>query len=224
MADVTTFDPVLLERRQLAALLNGLVAPRPVAWISSESPAGVRNLAPFSYFNAFSTVPATVAVGPGSRQGVEKDTLANIRATGEFVVNVVTRELAEHANATSAECAGDVDEWEIAGLTPAPSELVRPARIAESPAALECRVVQIVDLSATAEPTNAVVIAAVLRIHVASAVLDGFAPDPDLLPLVGRMGGDLWSGTGDRFELRRPASADPAEVRAALAEARPDGP
>lgn len=103
-------DPTTLERREVAELVNGLVAPRPIAWVSTLGADGVPNLAPFSFFNAFSTAPPTVAIGPGSRQGVNKDSLRNVKATREFVVNAVTEELATRANLCSAEFPPEVDE------------------------------------------------------------------------------------------------------------------
>jgi flavin reductase (DIM6/NTAB) family NADH-FMN oxidoreductase RutF len=197
-------DPGELTRAEATALVNGLVAPRPIAWVSTVALDGRRNLAPFSYFNAFSTSPPTVAIGPGSRSGVYKDSLRNVKDTGELTISVVTEELAATANLTSAELRRDVDEWELAGLEPAPSEDVGPPRVAVSPAALECRVVQVVDLGSPDEPTNSVVVARVTRIHVDEAVLAGFVPDPELMQLVGRMGGSLWCTTRDRFTLVRP--------------------
>src|SRR6185437_13840209 len=159
-------DPANVDRAALSGLMNGLVAPRPIAWVSTVSAAGVANLAPFSYFNAFSVHPyPTVGIGPGARSGIDKDTLANARATGELTISVVTEELAERANACSAELGPEVDEWEVAGLTPAPSQLVAPPRVAESPAALECRVHRIVDLGSDEVPSNGLVIARVVLFH-----------------------------------------------------------
>ena len=199
-------DPRTLARREVHALINGLVAPRPIAWVSSVAADGTRNLAPFSFFNAFSTSPPTIAIGPGSRQGVPKDTQANIRASGEFTISMVGRELAEKANLSSAEVPADVDEWTFAGVTPVASVDVTPERVAESPASFECRVHQVVDLGLAGTATNALIIARIVRIHVDDALLDGYAPDPDRLDLVGRAGGDLWVSTRKRFELARPSS------------------
>ncbi len=210
---MTVLDPAALDRPALNGLINGLVYPRPVAWVSTVSDAGARNLAPFSFFNAFCFHPAPVlGIGPGSRQGVNKDSLANARETGELVVNLVSWELAEQANLCSAELGPDADEWELAGVAPAPSEDVRPERVAASPAAFECRVLQIVDLGPQAQPSNSLVIARVTRIHVADGVLDGLTPRPEALDLVGRLGGALWCTTRDRFELARPRGREPAEV------------
>jgi flavin reductase (DIM6/NTAB) family NADH-FMN oxidoreductase RutF len=132
-------------------------------------------------------------VSPGSRQGIPKDTLANVRATGEFVINLVSASMAETANFTSAELAPDIDEWELAGVTPVASETVAPARVEQAPAALECRVHHIIELGAD-EPSNSLVIARVLRVHVLDDALDEqYLPRPEVLDLVGRMGGDLWA-------------------------------
>jgi flavin reductase (DIM6/NTAB) family NADH-FMN oxidoreductase RutF len=216
-------DPAALDRRELNGLVNGLVSPRPIAWISSLAADGSRNLAPFSFFNAFSFDPPTIGVGPGSRGGVNKDSLRNIRETGEFVVNLVSEQLAGLANVCSAEFGADVDEWEVSGVRPATCELVAPARVAEAPASLECRVLQIVDLGEPGRPTNSLVIARVLRIHVIDEALDGLIPKPEVLQLVGRMGGDLWCRTQDTFELPRPGTVDAEALgrhAAALAEGR----
>lgn len=210
------FDPEQLDRAALNSLINGLVYPRPIAWVSTLSAAGSPNLAPFSFFNAFSFSPPTVAIGPGSRSGVNKDTLRNIRETGEFVVSMVSEDLARLANATSGEFAADVNEWEAMGVTGADSVAVRPRRVAASPAALECRLLQIVELGPAEQPTNSLVIGRVLRIHLDDAAWDGKQPRSEVLRLVGRMGGPEWCRTRDVFKLPRPASADPADVRSSL--------
>ncbi len=205
-------DPADLDRREANGLINGLVTPRPIAWISSLAPDGARNLAPFSFFGAFSFDPPIIGVGPGSRRAVNKDSLRNIKATGEFVVNLVDRSLAERANASSAEFEPDVDEWLVAGVTPAVSDSVAPPRVQESPASLECRVSQIIELGTAAQPSNNLVVAWVVRVHVADAALDGLAPRPEVLDLVGRLGGDEWCTTRDRFTLPRPTGRDPSAL------------
>lgn len=206
-------DPATLERQELNLLVNGLVAPRPIAWVSTLSADGAANLAPFSFFNAFSFDPPVLAVGPGVRRGLPKDSLRNIRETGELTVSVVTEDLAERANLSSAELDRGVDEWELAGVTAAPSVDVAPPRVAESPAAFECRLRQIVDLGSSERPANGLVIASVTRIHVRDDALDGLAPQPDVLRLVGRMGGNLWCTTRDTFLLRRPTATTVQGVR-----------
>lgn len=206
------FDPGTLDRQALNSLINGLVAPRPIAWVSTLSASGQPNLAPFSFFNAFSFAPPTVGIGPGSRQGINKDTLRNCRETGEFTVSLVNESLARMANACSAEFGPGVNEWEAISVDAADSDLVAPKRVAASPAAFECTVLQIVDLGTPEQPSNSLVVGRVVRIHVDDAALDGTRPLPDVLQLVGRMGGDLWCRTTDRFTLRRPSSNDPAIV------------
>ena len=206
-------DPKGLERRDLNALMNGLVYPRPIAWVSTVGVDGRRNLAPFSFFNAFSFQPPVLGIGPGSRRGVNKDSLRNIKETGEFVVNTVNEELARTVNLTSAEFDPEVDEWAVAGVEGLPSEIVRPERVASSPASFECRVKQIVELGTQERPSNSLVIGSVTRIHVIDEALDGYNPLPEVLNLVGRMGGPLWVTTRDRFALPRPDSRDPNEVQ-----------
>lgn len=210
------FDPGTLDRQALHALINGLVYPRPIAWVSTVSTEGRPNLAPFSFFNAFSFFPPTVALGPGSRKGVNKDTLRNIRETGEFTISVVTEELAELANATSAEFPPEINEWEAFGIAGVKCEAVRPKRVAASPAAFECHLLQIIDLGTAEMPTNSLVVGRVVRIHVDESVMNGTTPNSDALKLVGRMGGPEWCRTNVKFELKRPASADPTEVSNSL--------
>jgi flavin reductase (DIM6/NTAB) family NADH-FMN oxidoreductase RutF len=209
-------DPLTLDRRERSGLINGIVMPRPIAWVSTIAPDGSRNLAPFSFFGGFSFDPPTIGLGPGSRAGVHKDSLRNIKATGEFVVNLVNRRLAEQANACGAEFGADVDEWDIAGVEAAPSEVVAPMRIREAPASLECRVRQIIELGDHDHPSNNLVVAWVVRVHVADEALDGLTPLPDVLDLVGRLGGDEWCTTRERFTLPRPSSTDPAVVKEEL--------
>jgi flavin reductase (DIM6/NTAB) family NADH-FMN oxidoreductase RutF len=211
---VISLDPRGLGRRERNNIMNGLVYPRPIAWVSTVSAGGARNLAPFSFFNAFSFSPPTVGIGPGSRRGINKDTLANVRATGEFVVNLVSRRMAETANLTSAELSADADEWDVVGVQPVPSDDVLPARVAEAPAAFECRVHRIVDLGSDAEPSNSLIIGRVTRVHVLDGALgDELLPRAEVLDLVGRMGGDLWIGTGEPFVLPRPATNDEGAIR-----------
>jgi flavin reductase (DIM6/NTAB) family NADH-FMN oxidoreductase RutF len=191
-----TLDPRELNGAQLTSLMNGLVAPRPIAWVSSLAPDGTPNLAAFSFFNAFSAAPFTIGVGPGSRRGVHKDSLRNIKQSGEFT-GAVTEDLAARVNLTS------VNEREIAGVTPRPAETVRPPLVADSRAGLECQVFTIVDLGESDAATNSLVIARVTRVHVAEKILRGDV-DPAAIRLVGRTGSDLWCTTRDRFSLRRP--------------------
>lgn len=218
-------DPGELDRRARNHLVNGLIAPRPIAWVSSLAADGSRNLAPFSFFGAFSFDPPTIGLGPGSRAGVNKDSLCNIKATGEFVVNLVNRGLAETANACSGEWGPEVDEWDVAGVTPVPSEVVAPPRVAEAPAALECRARQVLELGDHERASNNLIVAWVVRVHVIDEAMpsEGFLPHADVLDLVARLGGDLWCTTRDQFTLARPGSMHPDAVAAELREDRTPG-
>lgn len=185
--------------------LVGLVTPRPIAWVTTVSSAGVINLAPFSFFNAFSANPPIVVFSPTlTRDGRKKDTLRNVEATGEFVVNSATADLAERVNLTAKELPPDDSEVILAGLHTTPSTKVKPPRVTEGRAALECKVKQIIPCG-TGPIAGNLVIGEVLAIHVADAVLDAHGrPDPKKLQTVARLGGDWWCRTTDLFEQKRP--------------------
>jgi len=201
--DKTVFDPAALDPPDRYKLLSGLIVPRPIAWVGTVDAAGRRNLAPFSFFNMVAGTPPTVIFSPGVRDGVEKDTLANVRATGEFTVNIVTEKTAQAMNLTSGSYPPDVDEFELVGLTALRGEVVAAPVVTESKANLECRVVRIVDLANP--PANAVVFGDVVRIHVAGEVLDGTRVVPGRLRAVGRMAGSGYTRTVDGlFEMQRP--------------------
>src|SRR5690242_11360915 len=121
---------------------NAIIAPRPIGWISSRDPDGHVNLAPYSFFNAFNYTPPII----GFSSTHWKDSVANIQDTGEFVWNLVTRDLATHMNATAAHVAREVDEFKLAGVTAVPSKFVNVPRVGESPVAFECKVTQIIQL------------------------------------------------------------------------------
>jgi len=186
-------------------LLVGVVTPRPIAWVTTVSPAGVINLAPFSFFNVFGANPPVVVFSPtNERDGTKKDTLNNVIASGEFVVNVSVAKLAEQVNLTSRELPPDQSEIELAGLHTTASVRVKPPRVTEAPAALECKVRQIIPMGDGPIAGN-LVIGEVVMIHVADDVLDAAGrPDPRKLRTVARLGGDSWCHTSDLFELKRP--------------------
>lgn len=181
------------------ALLTSLVVPRPIAWVSTLSANGQRNLAPHSYFNLVSSDPPIVHVTSSQRRGRLKDTARNIAETGEFVVNVPARTQVELANHTSAEWPPEDDEWALAGLTGVPSQCVRPERVAGAPAALECRLVQTLSLG-----NGTMFFGEVVWFHVAASVMDGHRVDARALDPVARLGGPLYTPLGDIFALARP--------------------
>lgn len=183
-------------------LLIGTIVPRPIAFVSTVSPAGVFNLAPFSFFNAVCAEPPVITFAAGYRVPA-KDTLAHVRASGEFVVNIVSEEIAEAMNLCSGEYPPEVSEFEISGLTPVASDLVRPPRVEESPVSMECRLLQIVDVS-TLPKGGSLVIGEVVRFHIDEAIASNYRIDPDKLRAVGRMGGNEYTRTRDRFQMIRP--------------------
>jgi flavin reductase (DIM6/NTAB) family NADH-FMN oxidoreductase RutF len=185
--------------------LTGIVTPRPIAWVTTISPAGVVNLAPFSFFNVFGANPAIVAFSPTlKRDGTKKDTLRNIEATGEFVIHASTADLVEQVNMTAKEVTPDVSEVELAGLHTVPGAKVKVPRVAEAAAALECIVKQILSFGSGPIAPN-LVIGEVVSIYVRDDVLgsDG-RPDPRKLRTVARLGGEFWCQTSDLFALKRP--------------------
>jgi flavin reductase (DIM6/NTAB) family NADH-FMN oxidoreductase RutF len=184
-----TLLPQALGIRATYALMISCIAPRPIAWVSTLSPDGVPNLAPFSYFNAGGANPPSVVFSPTNfRDGRPKDTLRNVEATGEFVINIAPYELAERMNETSADFEYGISEFEQVGLTPLPSQFVKPYRVAESPIQMECRLFQIVRHGEGALAAN-YVIGEVLCFHVATQLLKaGPVVDNCIADFIGRMG------------------------------------
>jgi flavin reductase (DIM6/NTAB) family NADH-FMN oxidoreductase RutF len=203
--------PSQISHNDLYAIILNSVGPRPIAWVSTLSASGQPNLAPFSFFNAVCIDPPLLAFAPGLRQpkqtnsphGEPKDTLRNVRETKEFVVNIVTYDLLQPMNVTSGEYDSSINEFELAKVTPAPSQLVRPARVAESPVSFECKLHQILDFS-PAPTSSSLVIGEVVAIHVDDAHIKNGKLDRNSLDLVGRMGGIQYTRTTNRVELARP--------------------
>lgn len=201
-----SFEPQKDSPANLYKLMIGMVVPRPIAFVSSLDANGVRNLAPFSFFMAISADPPVICFVTAHRSGPlpAKDTLTNVLATKEFVVNIVSEEFAEKMNLTSANVAPEVDEFTLSGLTPLPSELVRPPRVAESHAHMECRLRQTLPISNSAGATNTIIFGDVLRFHVDESIVDSYKIDPEKLRAIGRMGGPTYATTRDLFDLIRP--------------------
>ena len=198
-------DPGAADPRNIYKLMIGTIVPRPIAIVSSLSADGIRNLAPYSFFTGISANPPVICFSPmvRSSDGKHKDTLNNIEATREFVVNIVSEEFAEKMNLCSGEYPPEVDEFQVSGLTPVPSDLVKPARVAESHVNMECRLLQIVRVSEKLLG-GSLVLGEVVRFHVDDALFDDFRIDPAKLRAIGRMGGTSYARTTDLFDLRRP--------------------
>jgi flavin reductase (DIM6/NTAB) family NADH-FMN oxidoreductase RutF len=185
-------------------LLVGAVLPRPIAFVSTIGANGVNNLAPFSYFTVLSSKPPILGFGIGSkRDGGKKDTLENLEFSGDFVINVVTENLVEAMNQTSGDYPPEVDEFQVAGLTPGKSDLVQSPRVTESPINIECRLKQILQFG-DAPRINRFVVGEVVRIHIKKELLEGNIIRAERLKAIGRMGGDFYCRTQDLFEMKRP--------------------
>jgi flavin reductase (DIM6/NTAB) family NADH-FMN oxidoreductase RutF len=208
-----SINPAECETRQIYKLMTGLIVPRPVALVSTLNRDGVPNLAPFSFFSGVGSNPPTVlfcpslrAPGPSTPAGLafgRKDTLRNVEETGEFVINVVSEAIAAAANAAAADVLPEVDEFVLAGLTQQPSEVVRPARVAESAAQMECKLLQVI-YTGHAPGAGVIVLGEVVRFHVRQHLFEDFRVDPAGLDAVGRMAGSTWVRTHDRMDLVRP--------------------
>lgn len=196
-------DPSTADREYVNKLLTSLIIPRPIGWISTIDPKGIRNLAPFSAFNYVSHAPPMLMTSFSMRQGQPKDTLNNILATREYVVNLVSQDLAEPMNLTSGNYAPEVDEFQIAHLTPAPSTRIAPPRVSESPVSMECVLVQTLNLPRS---TNVVVIGEVVFFEIADHILnERQTADPVKFKPLARVGGSGWyTKLGELFEMRRP--------------------
>lgn len=193
-----------LPTRERYAWMTATVLPRPIAFVSTASPEGVVNLAPFSYFNGVSSTPPvlSVAIGP-KRGGVPKDTIRNIEATGELVINVVPRAIAALMVKTSGDYDPEVSEFDVSGLTRVPSQLVRPPRVGECPIAFECRCLQVVKVGPPGMATS-LVLAEVVLLHVSSDVLTDGRVDPRKVDPVARLGGSLYATLGEVWSIERP--------------------
>lgn len=183
-------------------LLTGLVVPRPIGWIGTCRPDGSFNLAPFSFFNVVSANPPIVMFSAGAHRDRPKDSATLARMSGEFTVNIVSEDVVEAMSVTSGSFSADDDEFAIAGLTAVPGQKVDAPLVAESPANIECRVDQILELGPGGR--TQLVIGDVVAIHVDERVLDGTRVNHDVLRAVGRMAGNSYSLTRSRFEVTRP--------------------
>jgi len=181
---------------------KALVTPRPIGWISTLGKNGVVNLAPYSFFNAVSTDPHFVMFSSGGR----KDSQRNAEETGEFVCSLATYDLREAMNRTSQHVGPEVDEMALAGLTPAPSKLVAPPRVAESPVAFECRYWRTIDLPGPngGPGTHAIVLGQVVGVHIDDAVIVGDKVDVTKVKPIARLGYGDYAVIDEVFELSRP--------------------
>ncbi len=197
-------DPETRTPGEIYSLMIRAIAPRPIAWVSTRSPNGLDNLAPFSYFNGVCSSPAALSISPVNRgDGTKKDTVRNIEATRQFVVNIVPFSLAEKMHQTSADYPPDESEFLDAGVTPIDSFKVGPPRVLESPIQFECELLQMIPIGEGPFAAN-LIVGKILLMHINDSILDaGSKIDPELLDAIGRMGGLEYARTRDRFGLPR---------------------
>lgn len=196
------FDPTTLTPSDAYGLMISCVIPRPIAWTSTVDPRGDVNLAPFSFFGGVTTDPMTVMVRIGRRRGMRKDTARNLLDTGEAVVHIATRPWARQMVHSSIDAAPDEDEFELTGLTKAPSVEVRPPRIAEAAIALETSMQRHMEVGNG--PVD-VFLLEVVHLHVRDEFLVDGRPDPSKLAAVGRLGGAHYCDTAAPFSVERPS-------------------
>lgn len=201
-------DPADLSTRDLYTWMVRLITPRPIAWVSTLSVQGVANLAPFSFFSGLGANPPTVLFCPANnRSGQPKDTLTNVLGTGQFVVNLVTESDAEAMNLTASELDADVDEFDFASIGKQPSQVVAPPRVATASAAMECQLHEAISLGTGPGGAN-LVIGRIVWIHLADRLFDSEGEfDARRLDTIGRMGGEDYVRTSDRFAMPRPPRA-----------------
>ena len=192
-------DPKTVSPGAFYQFMISVVVPRPIAFVSTMSPEGRLNVAPFSYFNAITNQPPLLGISINRRGGVPKDTLRNVEQTGEFVVNTVDESLGPRMVQSSGDWPADVDEFQLTGLTPVPSDLVKPPRVGESPINMECRLHRIVELGAAF-----FVVGEIVRAHVKDEVLTNGRVDIEKLRPLGRLGGDGYSVVREVVHMPRP--------------------
>lgn len=198
-------DPQETSQKNIYKILTGAVIPRPIGWISSISEDGVPNLAPFSFFNAVGEDPPHVMFSTVRTGDKNKDTLNNVLATKQFVVNMATEELVEAMNATSIELPPDGNEFEYAGLTPVPSVKVKPFRVKESPITFECELVHHYSLEDHKNGGATIMIGRIVMFHVDESVLqDDYKINMETYRPVARLAGSNYAKLGEIFSIKRP--------------------
>jgi flavin reductase (DIM6/NTAB) family NADH-FMN oxidoreductase RutF len=193
--DALELDLAALDERERYFLLTSVVVPRPIAWVSTLDADGARNLAPYSYFNACSATPPIVHF----TSTTSRDSIANVRATGEFVINIVSDDLAQAMRTSSAALHSGEDEFEVAGLQTVPSRTVSPPRVAGAKVALECRLRQLLEMG-----EGTMVFGDVLHVHVERSVWREGRVDPTLLRPVGRLSAPYFTTVSDVYSLELP--------------------
>jgi len=192
-----------LETRDCYKLMASVIGPRPIAFVSTVNKNGVPNAAPFCFFMGVTPTPPTIAFSVIRRGDQRKDTIKNIEATRDFVINIVDESLAQAMNMASGSYPSDMSEFDVTGLTPIPSEIVTAPRISESPVQLECKVKMVVELG---DVQTSLVIGEIVCFHVREGLLlDDGSVDVKKLKAIGRLGESVYVKTTDLFDMPRPA-------------------
>lgn len=186
-------------------LMIGSIVPRPIAFVSTISAEGHYNLAPYSFFTGVTSDPPTLLFCPTRKgpDGMQKDTLSNIQETGEFVVNIVTEDIAEPMNDTATEFPAGMDEFKESGLTPIAAQIVKAPLVKESPVHFECKLSQIVEIGKAQPGGGFIVIGEIVLFHIADHLYNNGRIDIDALKPIGRLAGAEYTKIGERFNLVR---------------------
>ena len=186
-------------------LMIGSILPRPIALVSTCSPSGILNLAPFSYFNGVCSNPPTIMFAPARRgyDGKTKDTLNNIRDTNEFVINIVSEDFAEKMVACSTDFEPEINEFDISGLTPFPCQKINPPLVKEAQVSYECELNRIIPVGDESPGSGFIVIGTIILFHIADDVYENGKINLEKLRPVGRLAGNNYIRTSDQFEIVR---------------------
>lgn len=205
VTEMVTLDPESMQTPDLYKLLIGTIVPRPIAFVSTVSEAGLINLAPFSFFTGVSSNPPCLAISIARRpDGEKKDTLKNIEATDQFVVNTASEWLVEPLVHTAAEFPPEVDEMATVGLTPLPSIKVKPPRVKEAAVQFECENVGVLEVGEGGAGSSTLVVGRIILAHVSTAAYKDGKVDFTALKPVARLGGPTYSLIGQTFDIPVP--------------------
>jgi flavin reductase (DIM6/NTAB) family NADH-FMN oxidoreductase RutF len=198
-------DPKKQSFKENYKLMIGSILPRPIAFVSTISQDGIYNLAPFSFFTGITSEPPTICFSPTRRgtDGEIKDTLVNIKATGEFVINIVNESIVKQMNETATEFPPEVDEFLQSGLTAVPAEIVSAPLVKESPISFECKRLQVLEIGKAQAGGGFLVIGEIVMFHIKDSLLENGRINTELLNPVGRLAGAEYTKLGQRFTLQR---------------------